>query len=89
MQWSIIKSWAKEKGYKTSREKATEETQQYNYYWELINDSTISGVETSVRKLAFTIFNHMTNYAYVEYQKKYKEEQDKTDIDHNEFKEGW
>lgn len=90
MQWSIIKSWAKEKGYETFREKTTEKTNQYDYYWGSINDPSVSGMTTSVSKLATNIFNHMTNNQYCEYQTEYKEKQSKTDINHNELSgSGW
>lgn len=89
MQWSLIKSWAKDKGYTTFREKINDQDNRYDYYWGKTDDPAITGMEPSVSKLAFAIFNHMTDYAHVDYQNKYKEQQARTDIDHDEFKEGW
>lgn len=85
MQWSLIKSWAKQKGYETFREKTEGQKNQYDYYWGKIDDPTASGLATSVNKLAFDIFNHMTNYIHVDYQNKYKLEQAEKDINHNDL----
>lgn len=89
MQWSHVKSWAKDNGYTAFREKVNNAENQYDYYWGKIDDPAVTGMTTSVSKLATTIFNHMTNDAHVEYQQKYRDNKAQTDIDHNEFKEGW
>lgn len=70
MLWTEIRSWAKSKGYDTIKDK--EDNQ---YYWAKIDSTNPedSGVAKSVSKLAFAIYNHMTDNKWVEYQKEYKE----------------
>lgn len=70
MNWTLIKNWAKDQGYEAFREKTKtpENPNQYDYYWGKIDDPSVSGVSFSVGKLATDIYNHMTNYVYVEYQ---------------------
>lgn len=75
MQWSTVKSWAKEKGYTSFREKSTREDNpnDYDYYWGKDDDPSVTGVANSVSKLSLDIYNHITNYEFVEYQKEYQE----------------
>lgn len=83
MIWSEIKKWAKEKGYETFREKTKtpENLNEYDYYWGKIDDASVSGVSFSVSKLATDIYNHMTDYIYVEYQERVKLEQQEVKYD--------
>jgi hypothetical protein len=70
MLWTEVRSWAKSKGYETIKDK--EDNQ---YYWAKL-DSTepdASGVAKSVSKLAFAIYNHMTDNKWLDHQQKYKE----------------
>ena len=38
MNWTNIKRWAKDKGYKVDREKSGDEANPYNYEWHLIDN---------------------------------------------------
>jgi len=70
MLWTEVRSWAKSKGYETIKDK--EDNQ---YYWAKL-DSTepeASGVTKSVSKLAFAIYNHMTDNKWLDHQIKYRE----------------
>jgi hypothetical protein len=71
MLWSEIKRWAKDKGYETIKEKNDENTV---YYWAKLDTPDASGVATSVSKLAFAIYNHMTDNKWIEHQKQYRAE---------------
>lgn len=70
MLWKEIRSWAKNKGYETIKDKDDGQ-----YYWAKLDsdDPSASGVATSVGKLATAIFNHMTDNKWVEHQKQYQE----------------
>jgi hypothetical protein len=70
---SEIKKWAKQHGYSIVKEK---ENDSFAYYWSKNDDSSISGVAYSVSKVATAIFNHITNNAWIEHQKEYKEKQE-------------
>ena len=72
MKWTVIKSWAKEQGYKITREKSGDEDNPYIYTWLLIDDPEVGGVTNSLSKVATIIYNHITNNAHVEYQQRYK-----------------
>lgn len=85
MQWSLIKSWAKDHGYTTFREKTDrlDNHNEYDYYWGKEDDPSATGIAISVSKLATEIYNHMTNYEFVEYQKEYQEHLKSIDIKYN------
>lgn len=68
MLWKEIKSWAKSKGYETIKETDGEIT---TYYWAKL-DSNASGVAKSVSKLAYAIYNHMTDNKWVQHQEEYR-----------------
>jgi hypothetical protein len=70
MLWTEVRSWAKSKGYETIKDK--EDNQ---YYWAKLdsNDPDASGVAKSVSKLAFSIYNHMTDNKWTDHQKEYRE----------------
>lgn len=89
MQWSIIKSWAKDQGFSASRKKVEGSDNKYDYYWQKDDDTTISGSTTSISKLATIIFNVITNNQHLEYQEEYKKKQAQQDIDHNELSGQW
>lgn len=78
MLWKEIKSWAKDKGYKTDRSKIDGKTNSYNYVWSKIDDPSISGTATSVSKVAFAVYNHITNNKYLDYQQSYTKKPDDT-----------
>jgi hypothetical protein len=75
MNWSTVKSWAKEHGYSSFREKTTDPNNpnEYDYYWAKDNDPTVTGLSISVSKLAVDIYNNITNNLHIEHQKDYKE----------------
>jgi hypothetical protein len=75
MLWSEIKRWAKDKGYDIVKEK-DDSINGASYYWMKRDDHSVSGVSPSVSKLATAIFNSITNNTYLEYQKKYQENQE-------------
>lgn len=70
---SEIKRWAKEKGYTVIKEKGDEEKDEPTIYrWHKNDDPSICGTATSVRKVSMAIFNHLSDYKWVEYQQNYK-----------------
>jgi hypothetical protein len=90
MLWSNIRSWAKEKGYKTSRSKVVSqdngnEEAEYNYVWSKLDDENIQGEASSVSKLAKAIYNNITEGIHIEYQQQYVLKQTmQEDIHYNE-----
>lgn len=86
MLWSHIRSWAKEKGYKSDRTKLSKDTDEeethYLYRWSKISDESINGEASSVSKLAKAIFNHITNNAHIEYQMEYLSKLESEDINY-------
>jgi hypothetical protein len=68
MTISEIKKWAKQLGYDASKCKDDNK-----YYWKQSNSDNPNdcGVATSVSKLARAIFNHYTNYKWVDHQNDY------------------
>lgn len=70
MLWTEIKKWAKDHGYETVKEKENDIT---NYYWAKLDTPDASGISKSVSKLAFDIYNHITDNKWIEYQKEYKQ----------------
>lgn len=83
MLWKEIKSWAKDKGYKADRKKIVGSDNSYHYTWVRIDDDTINGSSTSVSKLAFALYNHITDDKYVEYQQEYRTKAVEGDIDYS------
>jgi hypothetical protein len=69
MLWTGVRSWAKSHGYEVLKDKGEPVT----YYWSKIDDPSASGVSPSVSKLARDIYNNITNNAWVDHQKEYKE----------------
>lgn len=89
MQWSLVKSWAKQHGYTSFREKTIEGSNQYDYYWAKEDDPAVTGLATSVSKLALAIYNHITDNQHILYQTRYKEQLSQQDIDHDELSSQW
>lgn len=89
MQWSLTKTWAKEHGYTTFREKIEGTDNRYDYYWAKTDDPSVTGLSPSVSKLATDIYNHMTDNKHVEYQKTYRDNLASQDIDHKEISGTW
>jgi len=83
MLWKEIKSWCKSQGYKSDRSKIIDSTNSYDYVWSKIDDPSVSGNATSVSRLAFAVYNHMTNNQYLSYQEEYKIRISQTDIEHD------
>jgi hypothetical protein len=78
MLWSEVKRWAKDRGYETIKEKETDD--KTVYYWAKLDVPDASGIATSVSKLAFAIYNHMTDNKWVDHQKEYKSKREDTNI---------
>jgi len=85
MKWSLIKSWAKDKGYKVDRKKSGDEINPYKYEWHRIDNIQIKGTINSLSRLAVSIYNDMTDNRFLEHQKQYQLKQSKEDIDHDRF----
>lgn len=70
MLWKEIKSWAKDHGYSTIKDKDDGQ-----YYWAKLdsNNPNASGVAKSVSKLAKAIYNHMTDDKWLDHQKSFEE----------------
>ena len=87
MKWSLIKSWAKNHGYTSFREKTTDPNNpnDYDYYWGKIDDPAVTGMAISVSKLAIDIYNHMTDNVHIEYQTQYKKESEQKEVNHSSF----
>lgn len=81
----MIKSWAKDNGYTSFREKTTDQNNpnEYDYYWGKTDDPTATGVAISVSKLATEIYNHMTDNKFIGHQKTYKEQLSTQDINYD------
>ena len=75
MNWTNIKRWAKDKGYKVDREKSGDEANPYNYEWYLVDNPERKGTINSLSKLAMNIYNDITNNKHLEHQKRYAQEQ--------------
>ena len=75
MNWTNIKRWAKDKGYKVDREKSDNVDNPYNYEWHLVDNPERKGTINSLSKLAMNIYNDITNNKHLEHQKRYAQEQ--------------
>ena len=74
MVWSQIKKWAKDQGYKAERTKIEGENKKYIYDWVQVSNPNNKDRAESTFALAKSIYNHMTDYKHVEYQKAYTSE---------------
>ena len=74
MKWTVIRSWAKDKGYVLSREKSGDAKNPYYYEWYLKSDSSIEGATNSLTKVATAIYNNITKDKHLAYQQKIKQE---------------
>lgn len=66
MLWKEVRNWAKKHGYESSKNEGY-------YSWHKSSDPSINGQEKSVSRLATAIYNQISNFQWVEYQKEYKE----------------
>ena len=82
MNWTNIKKWAKDKGYKVDREKSGDEINPYNYNWILIEDSSRGGATNSLSKIAMAIYNDITDNKHLAHQERYRQEQIQKEIDY-------
>jgi hypothetical protein len=82
MLWKEVKSWAKSNGYETIKDK--EDNQ---YYWARLDskEPADSGVAKSVSKLAFAIYNHMTENKWLDHQKEYQENLELKKVDISDY----
>ena len=85
MLWKEVKTWAKNHGYESFREKTSESDNSYDYYWAKIDDPSVTGLSKSAGKLATDIFNHITDNKWIEYQKEYLENQTEDTIHNQEY----
>ena len=83
MNWTNIKRWAKDKGYKVDREKSGDEANPYNYERKLLDDPARHGTTNSLSKIAMNIYNDITDNKHVEHQKRYAKEQSEKEVDYN------
>ena len=72
MLWTTVRSWAKQHGYSSFREKIEGTENRYDYYWSKENDPSVTGLSSSVSKLATDIYNHITDNKFVDYQAAYE-----------------
>ena len=91
MKWSLIKSWAKDHGYTSFREKtdSIENPNKQDYYWGKTDDPAVTGYAISVSKLATDIYNHMTDDRFVEHQERYRQQKANEDINREGLSESW
>ena len=82
MNWTNIKKWAKDKGYKVDREKSGDEINPYNYNWILIEDSSRGGATNSLSKIAMAIYNDITDNKHLAHQERYRQEKIQKEIDY-------
>lgn len=76
MLWSEVKKWAKQNGYETLKDKGDEsKDEKVQYFWSKIDNPDASGIATSVSKLAFAIYNDMTDNKWVDHQTQFKNNQ--------------
>ena len=94
MNWTNIKRWAKDKGYKVNREKSGNEDNPYNYEWSKINEDHVGipaagltgGTTNSLSKLAMDIYNDITDNKHIEHQKRYAAEKAQEEFHYDEQK---
>jgi len=75
MLWTTVKTWAKDNGYTTFREKSEKidkGNNSYDYYWAKDSDPTVTGLSLSVSRLAKDIYNNITNNKFIDYQAAYE-----------------
>jgi hypothetical protein len=82
MNWTNIKKWAKDKGYKVDREKSGDEANPYNYEWKLLDDPARHGTTNSLSKMAMAIYNDITDNKHLAHQERYRQEQIQKEIDY-------
>lgn len=71
MKITEIKKWAKDMGYIISKSKIND--QRNEYIWSKLDDPSICGQTYSLSKAATAIYNHISNYQWIQYQKEYQE----------------
>jgi len=82
MNWTNIKRWAKDKGYKVGREKSGDESNPYNYEWKLLEDPTRYGTTNSLSKMAMAIYNDITDNKHLAHQERYRQEKIQKEVDY-------
>jgi hypothetical protein len=65
LKYKYLKEWAKEKGYTVTRNGS-------EISWFKDSDSSVCGQSDLNGEVATAIYNHMTDYKWVEYQKQCK-----------------
>lgn len=79
-----VKSWAKSKGYSIIKEK-DDSVNGASYYWCKNDDPNVTGVALSVSKVAFAIYNHMTENKWLEYQNQYENTREDAKISTSDY----
>ena len=79
-----VKSWAKSKGYSIIKEK-DDSVNGASYYWCKNDDPNVTGVALSVSKVAFAIYNHMTENKWLEYQNQYENTKEDAKISTSDY----
>lgn len=79
-----VKSWAKSKGYSIIKEK-DDSINGASYYWCKNDDPNVTGVALSVSKVAFAIYNHMTENKWLEYQNQYENTREDAKISTSDY----
>ena len=67
MTFTELRRWAKEKGYEVLKEKGTEVC-----VWTKVDDPSVTGIADTLSDTATQIYNHITDYRWLEYQQEYK-----------------
>ena len=67
MNFKELKSWAKKYGYEILKSKGSEEC-----LWTKIDDPAVTGIAVDYSDCATQVYNHITDYVWVEYQEEYK-----------------
>jgi len=67
MNFTLLKQWAREKGYDVLKEKGTEVC-----IWTLKDDPAVTGMADTLIDTATQIYNHITDNKWLEYQEEYK-----------------
>lgn len=71
MTFKELKQWATKNGYEVLKEKGTERC-----VWTKVDDPKVSGLTITLSECATEIFNHFTDYKWLEYQKEYAQEKE-------------
>jgi hypothetical protein len=78
-----VKNWCQKFGYSFEKIKG-KDTEPSIYRWTKPGtDPLVTDSHTNLREAYLQMYNHMTDYKWVQYQKEYKERIDKGEIDYD------